>query len=105
MCRCSRLWGGVGVVECDQHFVVRDAGFQCFRHDGLWITVSCGRIPPELRVKSQLNTGSVRNGWATAEGRVANVIGFQGWAIDVEGESGEAAKRYRGETDDGHHHP
>ena len=88
----ERQWGGIGVAECDHHFVVRDAGFQCFRHAGQWITISCGRVPPESRVQIQMNTSCGRGGWAAAQGRVANVIGFQGWVIDVHYEASRAVK-------------
>ena len=90
----ERPQGGLSLLGSDPHFVVRDASFQCFRHEGHWVTISQGLSPPALRLETQLNTGCIDTDWATAEGRVAETIGFQGWTLDVASEAARAARAY-----------
>ena len=90
------LRGGLSLVGCGQEYIVRGAGLQCYRHCGSWVTVSLGRSPPDLTVKLRLNNADPEGIWASAEGRVAPVIGFKGWTVDVGWEAARAARGYGG---------
>ena len=85
--------GAIQRVPGRQQYLAMDANFQCYRHDGRWVTLALGRFLSDFAVLLLLGNEDFSSGWAAAEGWTSQAVGFDGWDIDMSIEAEEVVRK------------